>query len=155
MSDHVGPESRRLTAINAHYRLSNQLDIHLFMNGVLLSLSLLAEVSQEWLVKHFWINEYWLHFANQMLNSWYTWLYFDLETTDATNDIQICQIACISPDKSAYAYILPTSCISSHITSITKLKVHSNMLLYNYQHVVTMSKISTLMNAWVDLVINR
>ena len=35
-TNHVGPESRRLTAINAHYRLSNKLDIRLFMNGVLL-----------------------------------------------------------------------------------------------------------------------
>ena len=25
-------------------------------------------------------------------------VYFDLETTDATNDIQICQISCIGPD---------------------------------------------------------
>ena len=35
--------------------------------------------------------------------------------------------------------IIPTSCISSHITSITKLKVHGNVLLYNDQPVVTVS----------------
>ena len=30
-----------------------------------------------------------------------------LETTDATNDIQICQIACIGPDKLLIMHILP------------------------------------------------
>ena len=61
-----------------------------------------------------------------------------MERADITNDIQICQIACISPDKATYnAYIPPTSCISSHVTSITKLKVHGNVLLYNDQPVVT------------------
>ena len=65
---------------------------------------------------------------------------FYLETTDATNDIQICHIACISPNNSTYnAYILPTSCIHLNITSITKLKVHGNVLLYNNQPVVTVS----------------
>ena len=53
-------------------------------------------------------------------------VYFDSETTDATNDIQICQIACIGPDKSTYnAYILPTSCISSHITPMTVINLSS------------------------------
>ena len=73
-------------------------------------------------------------------------VYFDLETADATNYIQICQIAYIGPDKSTYnAYIIPTSCISSHITSITKLKVHGNVLLYNDQPVVTVSLTGALL----------
>ena len=64
----------------------------------------------------------------------------NLFATNATNDIQIFQIACISPDKSTYnAYFLPTGCISPRITSITKLKVHGNVLLYNDQPVVIMS----------------
>ena len=40
--------------------------------------------------------------ANAELN---VLVYFDLEKTDATNDIQICQIACISPDKATYIYV--------------------------------------------------
>ena len=56
------------------------------------------------------------------------------------NDIKICQIECIGPDKSTYnAYILPTSCISTHITSMTKLKIHGKLLLYNGQPVITVS----------------
>ena len=43
---------------------------------------------------------------------------------------KICQIACIGPDKSTY---------NAPITSITNLKVHVNVLLYNDQPVVTLS----------------
>ena len=71
--------------------------------------------------------------------------------------MQICQIACINPDVSTYnAYILPTNCISSHITSITKLKVHGHVLLYNDQPVVTVSLKDVLLGMleWMKLLLN-
>ena len=85
-------------------------------------------------------------------------VYFDLKTTDATNDIQICQIAGIGPDQSTYnAYILPTSCISSRITSIKKLKVYGNVLLYNDQPVVTVSLKNALLRVleWMNSLANN
>ena len=72
-------------------------------------------------------------------------VYFDLETTYATNDIQICQITCIGPDESTYKciYSSTNSCIPPHITSITMLM---KVLLYYDQPVVTVDEVDEVID---------
>ena len=71
-------------------------------------------------------------------NEKYTFLYFDLETTDREVDASICQISVVGPDDSCYdTYTLPEKPISRGASIVNHLKLHDTVMTYNDEPVAT------------------